>query len=141
VNDFVCSLVRDPDTSFSYEVRARWLGEMLIVPPETRVLQEEKTRERETQAWEAGIKALPVLVIQGKEDKLVQSVQMKEAFEGFLGPEGVTENGAHVRDAEGKVEGRWWEWHWIENAGHTPAWEKWEEHDEIVLNFMKRLGA
>jgi pimeloyl-ACP methyl ester carboxylesterase len=137
----VRSLAYDPDVSFSYEVRARFLGEMLIVPPETRVLQEGKSRERETQAWEAGIKTLPVLVIQGREDRQVQSAQMKEAFEGFLGLEGVTEDGVPVRGIGGQVEGRWWEWHWIEKAGHMLVWEKWEEHDKVILDFMERLGA
>ena len=86
-NEFLLGCFYDPNRILGYDARAHWLGEMLMVPPQTRVNWEGKTRETDATAWQQMIKTLPVLVIQGRQDKLLDSVKMKEAFRVVLGLE------------------------------------------------------
>ena len=85
--EFLLGCFMEPDESLSYETRARWLGELLIVPPETRVFWEAQTRQSDVVVWDTAIRTAPVLVIQGRKDKCVDSEKMHRVFRQLLGVE------------------------------------------------------
>ena len=117
---FDCLLAQPQE--LSYEDRMRALGELMLTPSSTRVVYATVTAARDTSTFRERIKHLPVLVIQGTDDKICDVHMYKEMMDDILS-------------------GQDYEWLWMEGVGHTPFWEKTEVHDEAVVNFVKRLTS
>ena len=119
--EFVDGIVARPQ-EVSYEDRVRALGELALMPPRTRVVFEAATRERDTSTFSERVKAVPILAIQGTEDKMADGHKLKEVLDGLFG-------------------GQDYEWVWAERAGHAPFLEEPGVHDEAVVKFVKRLTS
>ena len=106
----------------SYEDRVRTLGELALVPHQTRLVYVTAARQRDTSTFRERLKDVPILVIQGTEDKLIDVHKSKEVLDSFFS-------------------GQDYEWVWVEGAGHMPFWEGTAVHDEAVVKFVKRLTS
>ena len=104
----------------SYEDRVRALGELALAPHQTRVVYATAVAQRDTSAYLERVKDVPLLVIQGTEDKMVDVHKCKEVLDGLFS-------------------GQDYEWVWVKGAGHAPFFEETEAHDEEVVKFVKRL--
>ncbi|EKM52170.1 uncharacterized protein PHACADRAFT_262679 [Phanerochaete carnosa HHB-10118-sp] len=118
--EFVDCLFARPER-VPYEAKVRWLGEIMLAPPATRVRLEAGSRALNTTKWETAIKSMRLLVLQGREDCFAENdkieKQLKERFGDQL------------------------QFVWIEGVGHMPFWEKTEEHDAVVVRYIESLGA
>ncbi|EKM52165.1 uncharacterized protein PHACADRAFT_262673 [Phanerochaete carnosa HHB-10118-sp] len=120
--EFLDGCFGHPRTDMTYEQRMRWLGEIMFAPPPTRVVYEAVTRERDTTHFLERMRDVPLLVLQGTEDMHVDVHKLKATFDELF---------------SGKKD---YEFVWMEGIGHCVAWEKAEEHDELIVRFMKRLS-
>ncbi|GJE99201.1 alpha/beta hydrolase [Phanerochaete sordida] len=119
---FVDGCFARPREAASYAERARWLGEIVLAPPATRVVYEAQTRARDDGAYLERMRAVPLLVLQGTLDVMVDPPRMKVKLDEVFA---------------GKKD---YEFVWLEGVGHCPAWEAPKEHDEAVVRFIRRYS-
>ncbi|GJE99196.1 alpha/beta hydrolase [Phanerochaete sordida] len=117
---FVDGLFARPD-EVPHEVKLRWLGDIALAPPCTRVYIEASSRGLDDAKWEEMVANMRFMVIQGRLDRLVDSSKME----------------AVLKERFGKR----LEWVTIEDAGHTPCWEKPEEHNAAVIRYIESLDT
>lgn len=120
--DFVLGCFANPDEALTYDEKVHWLGELLLAPPITRVLSEEASRERETAKWEQEVTSgrVRALVIEGRDDKMIDGEKMKREMESVW-PEGSLE------------------WVWLGDVGHHPCWERPREVVDEVIRFVEKV--
>ena len=106
----------------SYEDRMRAFGELMHAPSSTRVAYAAATAARDISTFREHIKHVPVLIIQGTDDRILDAHKYKKVMDGLFS-------------------GQNYEWLWMEGVGHSPFWEKTAVHDEAVVNFVKRLTS
>lgn len=117
---FVDACLFEPAKTLRYEDKARWVGEAGMAPQVTRILIEKVSRSHDTTGWEDALRKLPMLVVQGREDMLVDGEKCKKAFTETFGGS--------------------FEWLWVDETGHTPFWERPEIVEATLVPFVQKAG-
>lgn len=117
---FIDGCMYDPQKSITYEEKARMVGEATMSPNVTRILIEKCSRSRDSPTWEDELRKLPKLIIQGREDLLVDGDKCRKAFMDTF------------KDNL--------DWVWVEKTGHTPFWEHPEEVEDYIIAFVKKAA-
>lgn len=74
--EFVEGLFARPD-EVPYEMKLRWLGEIMLAPPCTRAFIEASSRALDEKPWAEAMRDMRFLVVQGRHDKLVDAEKME----------------------------------------------------------------
>ncbi|KAK7677749.1 hypothetical protein QCA50_019301 [Cerrena zonata] len=112
--EFIESCVRNPE-AMSFETKMKWIGGYVIQSATVRTHL--ITREQSSQRWEKEIQNVPVLLIQGDSDRHVvvdKIIPMAQKYYARL------------------------ELHVLKGCGHTPCFERAEETNRLLLDFVQR---
>lgn len=114
--EFIDALFADP-SCVPFDVKSKWLGNTVVQTPDiTAVLQSRRTDE--ARLFELGRRGLPLLVLHGKEDKLVDG----DAVITLLKPS--------FKNMEVRL---------LDNSGHAVFYDSHGDTVDILIDFVRRV--
>ncbi len=110
---FVEACVEKPDETLPIATKLQWVGSFAMQAPSVRI--HTVSREQKYERWGKEIKNLPVMLIQGVQDRCSEADKLVEIAREWLGS---------------------FELKMMKGVGHTPAYERPQKVNKYILDFV-----